>query len=392
MFDGCLIIDKPDGWTSHDVVGKIRKILRTKRIGHTGTLDPFATGVLVILVGKATRLAQFLDKDRKEYEAEIAFGFETDTGDRTGRQKAKGKRQNILVEDLENVLPSFRGEIWQTPPMYSAKKVEGKKLYELARKGIEIERQPLKVTIFELEILEITRHSALNAQDSALSTQGSALNAQDSALNAQDSALNAQDSALNAQDSTLNAQDSALNAQDSALNAQGSALNAQGSALNAQGSALSTQQSALSTQNSELKPQNFTLRVACSAGTYIRTLAEDIGKKLETGAHLAELRRTKAGKFDIEQAVTIEELENLVAEDRLDEIKISLNEAVSHLPQIVLSDEEILKTRNGQKVKRENLAANDGENVRLIDENENLLAIGIFRKNEKTVQPKIVLM
>ena len=96
MFDGCLIIDKPDGWTSHDVVGKMRKILRTKRIGHTGTLDPFATGVLVILVGKATRLAQFLDKDRKEYEAEIAFGFETDTGDRTGNSKFEIQNSKLI--------------------------------------------------------------------------------------------------------------------------------------------------------------------------------------------------------------------------------------------------------------------------------------------------------
>ena len=146
MFDGILIIDKPEGWTSHDVVGKTRKILRTKRIGHTGTLDPFATGVLVILVGKATRLAQFLDKDRKEYEAEIAFGFETDTGDRTGSSKFQVPSSKFLsVEDIGKVLPEFRGEIWQTPPMYSAKKVEGKKLYELARKGIEIERKPVKV-------------------------------------------------------------------------------------------------------------------------------------------------------------------------------------------------------------------------------------------------------
>ena len=110
--DGILIIDKPEGWTSHDVVGKTRKILRTKRIGHTGTLDPFATGVLVILVGKATRLAQFLDKDRKEYEAEIAFGFETDTGDRTGSPKSKVQSpKSVSVEDIEKVLPEFRGEI-----------------------------------------------------------------------------------------------------------------------------------------------------------------------------------------------------------------------------------------------------------------------------------------
>lgn len=302
MFDGCLIIDKPEDWTSHDVVGKLRKILRTKRIGHTGTLDPFATGVLVALVGKATRLAQFLDKDAKEYEAEIAFGFETDTGDRTGSRKPEaGSRKLVSVEELENILPEFRGEIWQTPPMYSAKKIEGKKLYELARKGVEIEREPVKVKIYELDLIDKTR-------------------------------------------------------------------------------------------NSKLKAQNFSVRVSCSAGTYIRTLAEDIGRRLETGAHLAELRRTKAGKFDLSRAVTLEELEKIVAENRIGEFAISMNEAVSHLPQIVLSDEEILKTRNGQKLKRENLTAKTGENVRINDAQENLLAVGIFNEPEKIIQPKIVLM
>jgi len=143
MIDGILIIDKPEGLTSHDVVARLRRILKTRRIGHTGTLDPFATGVLVMLVGKATRIAQFLDKDKKEYEAIVRFGFETDTGDRTGKRKAEGegrKAEELKIDEIENVLPDFRGEIEQTPPMYSAKKVGGEKLYELARKGIEITR------------------------------------------------------------------------------------------------------------------------------------------------------------------------------------------------------------------------------------------------------------
>jgi tRNA pseudouridine 55 synthase len=140
--DGILVIDKPAGLTSHDVVNRVRRILRTKRVGHTGTLDPFATGVMVVLVGKATRLAQFIDKDDKEYEALVRFGSETDTGDRTGSPKPKVEGVNsVLKSDVEKVLDRFRGEIEQTPPMYSAKKVEGKKLYELARQGIEIERK-----------------------------------------------------------------------------------------------------------------------------------------------------------------------------------------------------------------------------------------------------------
>src|SRR5687767_11270691 len=130
--DGLLIIDKPEGITSHDVVARVRRILKTKRVGHTGTLDPFATGVMVILVGKATRLAQFLDKDEKEYEADVRFGFETDTGDLTGSPKSESPK-SVSAAEIERVLPQFRGEIMQTPPMYSAKKVDGEKLYELAR-------------------------------------------------------------------------------------------------------------------------------------------------------------------------------------------------------------------------------------------------------------------
>src|SRR3954451_23173604 len=134
--DGLLVIDKPEGMTSHDVVAKVRRILKTKRVGHTGTLDPFATGVLVLLVGKATRLAQFLDKDEKEYQAVIQFGYETDTGDKTGTPKTENPvPQPIDIADLKKVLPEFVGEIEQTPPMYSAKKQAGKKLYELARQG-----------------------------------------------------------------------------------------------------------------------------------------------------------------------------------------------------------------------------------------------------------------
>src|SRR4051812_20905546 len=134
--DGILIIDKPAGITSHDVVARVRRILTTRRVGHTGTLDPFATGVMVVLVGKATRLAQFLDKDEKEYVAALRLGFETDTGDARGNQKAEPDSQKTIAsKDIETVLPQFTGELIKTPPMYSAKKVAGKKLYEHARKG-----------------------------------------------------------------------------------------------------------------------------------------------------------------------------------------------------------------------------------------------------------------
>jgi len=304
MIDGILIVDKPEGLTSHDVVARLRRILKTKRIGHTGTLDPFATGVLVMLVGKATRLAQFLDKDKKEYQATIRFGFETDTGDVSGSpkriQNSKFKIQNSKIEEA---LKDFRGEIEQTPPMYSAKKVAGKKLYELARKGIEIERKPVKITIYEIEKMENGKWKMENG-----------------------------------------------------------------------------------------KTFDVKIRVACSAGTYVRTLAEDIGKKLEVGAHLSALRRTCAGQFDLSKAVTIEELEEIVSKDKLGEVMISMNDALAHLPKVVLNEVEIKNAQNGKKLKFEDTEIKDNQAVRMIDEAENLIAVGFYDKQQKSVQPRIVMI
>lgn len=166
--DGFLIIDKPEGFTSHDVVAKTRKILGIKRVGHTGTLDPFATGVLVIMVGRATRLAQFLDKDRKSYRALMRLGFSTDTGDKTGEQKNVdeiGRHRSVTEAELKDVFRSFIGESNQTPPMYSAKKIEGQKLYDLARKGVEVERKPVRIRISQLEIIPNENGQALSQNE-----------------------------------------------------------------------------------------------------------------------------------------------------------------------------------------------------------------------------------
>src|SRR5215213_7730193 len=135
--DGVLVIDKPSGITSHDVVTRARRILHERRIGHTGTLDPFATGVLVIVLGKATRLSQFMTGVDKEYEAIIRLGYSTDTGDRTGTPipGPSTEVRHWTEREIESALQSLRGNIDQVPPMYSAKKVEGRKLYELARRG-----------------------------------------------------------------------------------------------------------------------------------------------------------------------------------------------------------------------------------------------------------------
>ncbi|MEZ5427407.1 MAG: tRNA pseudouridine(55) synthase TruB [Pyrinomonadaceae bacterium] len=302
MFDGILIIDKPGGLTSHDVVARLRRILKTKRIGHTGTLDPFATGVLVMLVGQATRLARFLDKDIKEYEATVRFGFETDTGDLTGsRIRDCGLRIEQVMEILEktdwnDIFTDFRGQIEQTPPMYSAKKVKGKKLYELARQGIEIERDPVKIRIDELELLD----------------------------------------------------------------------------------------EKIPNPKSEAR-----IRVVCSAGTYIRVLAEDIGRKTDLGAHLTALRRTRAGRFDLRRAVTIEELEKAIETDDAARMIVSMNEAVGHLVERRLSADDLRKIGHGQSIDA-NFGEKDVQQVRLTDEEGSLAAIGIYDAAEKKIRPRMV--
>lgn len=300
--DGILIVDKPAGLTSHDVVNRVRRLLGTKRVGHTGTLDPFATGVLVLLVGKATRLAQFLDKDEKEYEAVAQFGFETDTGDITGMRSTEYGMGNEEIADVlaktdwETVLNKFRGEIEQVPPMFSAKKVAGKKLYEHARKGGVLERKPVKVSISVVKIIE----SGLRIPHSALR-----------------------------------------------------------------------------------------IRVACSAGTYIRTLAEDIGREVGVGAHLAELRRTRAGKFDLSQSVTLDELAQ-----RAEPASALLQKeiAVENLPSVTFNSDRVEKTKSGLSTRIHDATFTDSEAIRMLDEKHNLIAVGFYDAAEKSVRPKIVLV
>jgi len=157
---GILIIDKPQGWTSHDVIAKLRGLLCIRRIGHSGTLDPMATGVLAVFVGRATRAVEFAERDDKEYVAGIRFGLSTDTqdiwGNVTQRCDATVSRDILLT-----LLPHYTGELQQIPPMYSAVKKDGKRLYELARKGINVERKSRRIRIHELELLEFTRDRCL---------------------------------------------------------------------------------------------------------------------------------------------------------------------------------------------------------------------------------------
>jgi len=153
MADGVLLIDKPQGWTSMDVCARLRGVLHEKRVGHGGTLDPMATGLLPVFVGRATRAVQYATDGKKEYEAVLRLGLVTDTQDVTGRVLSE-RPAAVDRSALEAVLSRFRGELMQTPPMYSAIKVEGKKLYELARKGREVERPARPVSVYELELRE----------------------------------------------------------------------------------------------------------------------------------------------------------------------------------------------------------------------------------------------
>ncbi|HET6851665.1 MAG TPA: tRNA pseudouridine(55) synthase TruB [Pyrinomonadaceae bacterium] len=307
--DGVLVIDKPPGITSHGVVARARHILHERRIGHTGTLDPFATGVLVILLGKATRLAQFLSGVDKEYEAIIRLGYSTDTGDRTGNpipgpDGAEAKLGKWSEQEIEEALHSFRGEIDQIPPMYSAKKVEGKKLYELARRGESIERQPIHVCINELEAI---RPGGQLIKDNL--------------------------------DGTF----------------------------------------------------DFHVRVSCSSGTYIRTLAEDLGRRLYAGAHLAELRRTRVGDFSLGQAITLDALKVHFAEESLGAILLPPNAALSRLPFVHLSAEDVRRVNHGREVSVAEVDWTDGENVKMCDANEQLIAIGQYEAAAKRLHPRVVL-
>ncbi len=209
MANGILIIDKPQDWTSHDVVAKCRRVLHERRVGHAGTLDPMATGVLPVFVGRATRAVEFAAGSDKEYLAGLRLGVRTDTQDTTGTVL----EERPVTADraaLEAVLEDFRGEILQVPPMYSALKVKGQKLYELARKGVEVERAPRPVTIHALEVVE------------------------------------------------------------------------------------------------QVSESEFRLRVACSKGTYVRTLCHDIGAKLGCGGAMYALRRVRACGFGEADALPLE--------------------------------------------------------------------------------------
>ncbi|MDA1987585.1 tRNA pseudouridine(55) synthase TruB [Bacillus cereus group sp. BcHK104] len=261
--EGVVLLHKPKGMTSHDCVFKLRKILREKRIGHTGTLDPDVTGVLPICVGRATKIAQFLTSETKTYEGEVTLGFSTTTEDASGEVvETKHVDRVITRKEVEEVLAALTGTIEQMPPMFSAVKVNGKKLYEYARAGQEVERPVRTITIHEFVLLD-------------------------------------------------------------------------------------------DREVFEGENISFRFRVTCSKGTYVRTLAVMIGEKLGFPSHMSHLVRTASGEFLLEDCISFEEIEENVQNGTVESIFISIDEALSKFPKMVVDEKQAEKIKNGMFLKNE---------------------------------------
>ena len=274
---GFLNIYKPKGITSHDVVSKLRRITKIKQIGHTGTLDPFAQGVLPICIGKSTRLIEYLNDD-KEYLATLNFGKTTDTYDIDG-EITSSSAQKVTKEQIIDGLKIFTGEIIQTPPVYSAIKVKGKKLYEYAREGKAVEISPRKVTIYKTVL-----------------------------------------------------------------------------------------------ENFDETNQTAQIRIACSKGTYIRSIAHDLGQNLGCGAFLSELVRTKAGKFEIENSVKLEYILSF------DEVQKNLINPLDmlELPQLKLDEKDYKKILQGQFIVNKSVQNNS---FLILIYNENICAVAFVENS-----------
>ncbi len=293
MINGVIVIHKEAGFTSHDVVAKMRGICGQRKIGHTGTLDPAATGVLPVCLGSATKLCDMLGEKDKEYVAELLLGVETDTQDTTGTILAT-KEVAATEEEVRFACESFIGDYEQIPPMYSALKVNGKKLYELAREGKEVERKARSVTIHELEILEI-------------------------------------------------------------------------------------------------KLPVVTMRVACSKGTYIRTLCADIGAKLGCGGAMQSLRRTRVGSFRLESAVTLGQLQEKKDTGCLREVVIPVDEMFSECPALHVTEKGALLLENGNPLEpkhtEEQMVYESGAWVRVYRTDGSFAGVYAYDATRKRYQP-----
>ncbi|MGI9608295.1 MAG: tRNA pseudouridine(55) synthase TruB [Acidimicrobiales bacterium] len=280
---GIAVVDKPAGWTSHDVVAKSRGVFKTRKVGHSGTLDPDATGVLILGVGKATRLLRFLDVATKSYTGEIVFGTETNTLDSSGDVTASHDMGPIDLEAARAAAATLSGEIDQIPPMVSAKKVDGKRLHELAREGVEIEREAATVVVhrFDLESTD--------------------------------------------------------------------------------------------------DPMVIRCEVDCSTGTYIRSLAADLGAALGGGAHLRNLRRTGIGSFTVDQAAPLEQVELRPIVD-----------IVAHLDPVTVDAATAIDVAYGKVLSIDRIGTGASAPYPLVDESGELLAVYEDYK-AGTIKPAVVL-
>lgn len=303
MYNGILPVYKERGLTSHDVVFKLRKILKTKKIGHTGTLDPEVSGVLPVCIGTATRVSDYVMDMGKSYNATITLGESTTTEDQTGEviDKIDVQENALNINEVDAVLKQFEGIIEQVPPMYSSVKVNGKKLYEYARKGETVERPVRKVNIDSI------------ARISELQFEGGKC--------------------------------------------------------------------------------HFNIEVKCGKGTYIRTLATDIGKQLGYPAHMSLLTRINSGGFDIKDSITLDQISQLHEQDTLQSNLFPLEYGLKSLPKIYVSDENI-KTRilNGQKFNKKQFNQTIEQQLVFIDsETEEVMAIYIQHPDKNhEIKPKKV--
>ena len=293
MVNGILIVDKPQSFTSHDVVAKLRGMLRQKKIGHAGTLDPMATGVLVVLLGNATRASDHASGQSKEYVARLRLGLTTDTQDVTGTTLEEHPVE-VGEEELRAVLPAFTGDIQQLPPMYSAISVNGKRLYDLARKGVEVERQSRDIVIEQLELLP---------------------------------------------------------------------------------------------READLQENDYDLRALCSKGTYVRTICHDIGAALGCGGCMAALRRTRSGRFTLQDALTFDEIAALLAENALESRVFPTETVFFDLPEIHLNAEGDIRASHGNFFAQRHIAAGDmpeeGGLCRIYDSTGRFCQIGQTRPLDK---------
>jgi tRNA pseudouridine55 synthase len=256
VVSGVLVVDKPVGLTSHDVVQIIRRGTGIRRAGHTGTLDPRASGVLVVLIGPAVRLSEYVSASDKRYQATIRLGSSTDTYDAEGRVTNYSEVENISEEQFEETLEQFIGEIEQVPPPYSAIKVQGRKAYEMAREGEEVSLEPRTIQVYSLELLEWA-------------------------------------------------------------------------------------------------PPEVVIDVFCSSGTYVRSLANDLGKELGSGAHLIGLRRTKSGRFTLRDAVPLRRLQEAFVAGDWYKYLIPAAEALADWPMVELDGDQVELIRHGHRIPAE---------------------------------------